>query len=75
MNSIWSGIVTILVAIIGVAIVAVLVSKNANTSGVIKSGGSAFAQMLGAAEAPVTGGAMGGSMGLSMPSIASPFGG
>lgn len=74
MNSIWSGIVTILVAIIGVAIVAVLVSKNANTSGVISSGGNAFAQMLGAAEAPVTGGSM-GSMGLSMPGIASPFGG
>jgi hypothetical protein len=50
-----SSTVTVLTAIIGLAIVAVLVSKNANTSGVIGAGGSAFSQALAAAEAPVTG--------------------
>ena len=46
-------------AIIGVAIVAVLVSKNAQTSSVIGSIGKAFSQSLGAAIAPVTGNAAG----------------
>lgn len=48
-----TGIVT---AIVGLAILAVLVSKNANTSGVITASGSALAADLQAAEAPVTGG-------------------
>lgn len=47
-----TGIVT---AIVGLAILAVLVSKNANTSGVIQASGSALASDLQAAEAPVTG--------------------
>lgn len=55
MNSIWSGIVTIAVAIIGVAIVATLVSKNADTANVIKAGGNAFGNSLIAATSPVTG--------------------
>ena len=50
------SIFTVLTAIVGVAIIAVLVSKNANTSAVISAGGSAFAQDLGAAVSPVTGG-------------------
>ncbi|MEM4066703.1 MAG: hypothetical protein QXV17_07575 [Candidatus Micrarchaeaceae archaeon] len=49
-------IVTIATAIVGVAIIAVLVSKNANTSGVIQSAGQAFSQSLGVAVSPVTGG-------------------
>jgi hypothetical protein len=61
MSEIWKGIVTILVAIIGVAILATLVSKQANTAGVIKAGASGFAQMLSAATGPVSGGyGMGG---------------
>lgn len=55
MNQLWSGIVTIAVAIVGVAIVAVLVSKNANTAGVLQSAGQAFSQSLSAATGPVTG--------------------
>jgi len=51
-----ASIVTVLTAIVGLAIIAVLVSKNANTSGVITSGGTAFAQAVGAAVSPVTGG-------------------
>lgn len=54
-NELISSVVTVLTAIIGVAIIAVLVSKNANTSGVISAGGSAFSQALGTAISPVTG--------------------
>jgi hypothetical protein len=43
-------------AIIGVAIVAVLVSKNANTTGVIGAIGKAFSGALGTAVSPITGG-------------------
>lgn len=39
-----------------VAIVAVLVSKNANTTGVIQSGASGVSSIIAAAVAPVTGG-------------------
>lgn len=63
MNSLWSGIVTIAVAIIGVAIVAVIVSRNAQTPQVISSAGNAFAKALSAATGPVSGGM--GSFGIS----------
>ena len=56
-----SSVVTVLTAIIGVAIIAVLVSKNANTTGVISAGGSAFSSALGTALSPVTGGSGFGS--------------
>lgn len=49
------AIVTIATAIVGVAILAVLVSQKSNTSAVIQSFGSAFTNALGVAEAPVTG--------------------
>lgn len=54
------GVVTVLTAIIGVAIIAVLVGSNARTSQVITSAGNAFSSALNAAEAPVTGGGFGG---------------
>lgn len=49
-------LVTIGVAIVGVATLAVLVSRNANTAGVLKAGGSAFSEALRAAVSPVSGG-------------------
>lgn len=55
MNDITQAVVTILTAIVGVAILAVLVSQRSNTSQVVGSVGNAFAQSLGAATAPVTG--------------------
>ncbi len=55
-NQLFDSIVTIAVAIVGVAILAVLVSRNAKTSEVITSAGSAFAKALGAATSPVSGG-------------------
>jgi hypothetical protein len=54
-DNLISSIVTVLTAIIGVAIIAVLVSRNAQTAGVITSAGQAFANDLSAAVAPVTG--------------------
>lgn len=49
------SVTSIAVAIVGIAIIAVLVSRQANTSGVIGSAGSALAQDIGAAVSPVTG--------------------
>jgi hypothetical protein len=47
--------VAVLVAIVGVAIIAVLVSKQADTANVVKAGGSAFSGILKAAVSPVSG--------------------
>lgn len=55
MNEIVTSVTTVALAIVGIAILAVLVSKNANTSGVITSGGQAFSGAIGAAVAPITG--------------------
>lgn len=60
------GVVTVATAIIGVAILAVLVGSNAKTSQVIQSAGSAFSSALNAAEGPVTGSAFGG---VNLPSL------
>jgi hypothetical protein len=54
-----NSVTSIAVAIVGIAFLAVLVSKNANTTGVISASGSAFAKGLSAAEAPVTGSGFG----------------
>lgn len=56
MNQLTGAVVTVLTAIIGVAIIAVLVSKNANTSQVATSFAQGFAGDLSTALAPVTGG-------------------
>lgn len=55
MNQITEAIVTIAMGIISVAIVAVLVSRNAQTPQVIQSAASGFGNALGVAESPVTG--------------------
>jgi hypothetical protein len=49
-------IVTVLTAIVGVAILAVLVSRNSQTPAVIKEFGDAFSGALRAATGPVSGG-------------------
>lgn len=66
MNEIWSGVVTVAVAIIGVATLAVIVSRNAQTPQVIQAAGTSFAQALGAAVSPVTGGTVGGTVALGV---------
>lgn len=67
MNQILNGVVVIITAIIGVAILSVLVSRNSNTAGVLTAGSQAFSGALGTALSPVTGSGGGfaglGSMG------------
>jgi hypothetical protein len=46
-------------AIVGLAIIAVLVSNKASTSSVITAGGNAFSQAVGAATNPFSGGQSG----------------
>lgn len=53
MDEMVKALVTILTAVIGVAIVATLVSKKSNTAGVLSAGGNAFSSILGTALKPV----------------------
>jgi len=55
MNAFMEGLITIALAIVGLAVISVLVSKNANTTGVIQATASGFGNSIGAATAPVTG--------------------
>ena len=55
MNAITESIVTIILAIVGLAMVAVLVSRGAQTSSVIQAGASGVANDIGVAISPVTG--------------------
>lgn len=65
-----TSVVTVITAIIGVAILAVLVSKNSQTSTVIKAASAGFATDLGAALAPISGGGLGGfGTGFNVPTI------
>jgi len=53
MNSLGQEVATIATAIVGVAILAVLVSKNADTAKVIESAGSSFAGAIATAVSPI----------------------
>lgn len=63
MNNFMGQVVVVLTAIISVALVAVLVSKQANTTGVIDSSFGGLSQFLSVAVSPVTGGGTGGRFG------------
>ena len=52
--------VTILIGIVGVAVIAVLMSRQSNTTGLIQAGSQGFAQDLLCALSPITGGSCGG---------------
>lgn len=54
-DEIIRSVTTIAVAIIGVAVLATIVSRNAQTPQVIQAGGQSLAQALTAAVSPVTG--------------------
>jgi hypothetical protein len=56
-REIFEPLVTIAAGVIGVAIIAVLVSNKAQTGNVLASAGGAFSNVLSAATAPVTGSA------------------
>lgn len=55
MNQIGAGLVTVIASVIGLAIIAVLVSQRAQTADVFRSAGGALASVIGAAVAPVSG--------------------
>jgi len=61
--------VVVLTGIIGVAIIATLVSRNAQTPEVINSFFSGFSQSLNAATGPVTGNGGGSTSSIRLPSI------
>ena len=61
MDNAFGQIATVLTAIVGVALLAVLVSRNAQTPQVISSAGNAFSNALKAATGPVSGGSSFGS--------------
>ena len=66
-NRIFADIMTIAVAIVGLAIIAVLVSEQADTGNVITKAGTAFGDVLKAAVSPVS---SGGGL-ASLPSLSS----
>lgn len=51
----WGTLSVVALAIVGVASLAVVVSRNANTQGIITASGNAFTNALGVAVSPVTG--------------------
>lgn len=55
MNSMTEALVTVATAIVGVAIISVLVSKKSNTANVIQAAASGFSNALGVSISPVTG--------------------
>lgn len=55
-DTLFTGIFSVALAIVGVAIVATLVAPNAKTGEVIRSAGGAFSNMIAAATGPVSGG-------------------
>jgi PRD1 phage membrane DNA delivery len=54
-NRIFVDLMTVATAIIGLAIIAVLVSKQADTGNVIDKAGSAFGSVIKAAVSPLSG--------------------
>ena len=54
-----TSVVTVIMAIVGVALIAILVSRNAQTGNVLTSGAGALSTLLGTAESPVTGSGLG----------------
>ena len=63
-DKIFADVMTIATAIVGLAIIAVVVSKNASTASTITAAGKAFSSIIGAAVAPVSGSGLG-----SLPSL------
>jgi hypothetical protein len=66
MGEIGPAMVAVIAGIIGLAIVAVIVGKSAQTPQVLQAGGSALSAVIGAAVSPVSGNA-GGVFGTNAP--------
>lgn len=56
-----TGLVTVLVAIVGIAIIAVIVSPQAQTGSVVTALGEAIKRLICVATSPVTGASCGGT--------------
>jgi hypothetical protein len=56
MSEIGPTFITILTSVVGLAMLAVVLSKKAQTSSVVQAGGTALASVIGAAVAPLGGG-------------------
>lgn len=56
MSEAWSGIISVALAITGIAIIAVILSQKSNTVGVIGAATKGFAADISAAVSPITGG-------------------
>ena len=63
MNSIGPTLITVVGGILTLAMVAVVVSQNANTQNVLTGAGTALSTIIGAAVAPVSGSGTGGTFG------------
>lgn len=59
MNTLTEAAVTIALAIIGLAMVSAIISRNANTAGVVQAISSGLGNNILAATSPVTGGGSG----------------
>ena len=66
----WEPVIALGTGLITLAALSVILSKNANTSGVLKAAGSSFAGVLSAATAPVAG-ASSPQVGLSLSPLGS----
>lgn len=66
-----TAFVGVITAVIGVSIIATLVSKNANTSQVLSAGATGFSQILNTALSPVSGNNFGGLSGGAGPNFSS----
>ncbi len=68
-DNLMTGVVSVALAIIGVATLAVILSKNSQTSSVIQAGSSALANNILAATGPITnaGGFGGGQVNTQFP--------
>ena len=62
MNSITEALVTVLTLVVGVAMLALIVSRKSNTAGVLQAGFSGFSNALNVAVSPVTGASMTGNL-------------
>ena len=57
-----TGVVSVLIAILGVAMIALLVSNKANTGNILGAGSGAFSKALCTVLSPITGGNCGGGI-------------
>jgi hypothetical protein len=55
MGNVSAAVLSVIAGVIGLAVVAVIVSKNAQTSNVLQGAGSALSSVISAAVGPVTG--------------------